>query len=50
MVPVSAAWLVLTVWLGRRYAKMDRERVLRENPLAHPTGGDDTIAVKQGAH
>jgi AAA family ATP:ADP antiporter len=39
MMPVSAAWLLLTLWLGRRYAKMDRERVLRENPLAHPTGG-----------
>ena len=37
MVPVSAAWLVLTLWLGKKYSRLERERVLDENPLAHPT-------------
>jgi ATP:ADP antiporter, AAA family len=37
MVPVSAGWLVLTLWLGKKYARLERERVLAENPLAHPT-------------
>lgn len=32
MVPVSLGWLGLTIWLGRRYATMERKRALAEKP------------------
>lgn len=41
MIPVSALWLLLTIWLGRRYLHMERERARLDNPLAHPSPAAD---------